>query len=88
MSRRSVYPVRSEGNASFTTDRPANGLINLTVELTGTVVTEGRPVHLTVADAAGHTVTSLDHVVHLEPETIGDSSCQVQCTGSHATKAL
>jgi hypothetical protein len=83
-----VYELRSSGNAGFTTGRPVNGSIDLTVTLTGAVVTEGRPVHLTVADVAGHTVTSLDHVVHLEPETLGGASCQVQCLGSHATKAL
>jgi hypothetical protein len=84
-----VYETQGSGDATFTTDRPVNGSITLTVGVTGaTVVTEGRLVHLTVTDAAGHVVTTVDHAVHLEPETIGDSSCQIQCTGSHTTKAL
>jgi hypothetical protein len=74
------------GDASATTGRvSADSRIELSVSMDGAVVTDGRPVHVTVRDAKGDDVTTVDHIIHLASENVGDSDCPVMCPESRVT---
>jgi hypothetical protein len=77
------------GDAGATTSRVlSDSKVQLTVDLGGSVVSDGRPVHVTIKDAMGNDVTSVEHVIHLATENVGGQDCPVMCPESHVTKDL
>ncbi len=75
-------------SATATTTRPTASKIDLTVSLTGGVVTEGRQVRVTVKDASGTELKAVDHTVHLASTNVGGEDCPVMCPESRTTASV
>ena len=77
------------GDLSATTGQvSSDSKVELSVSFGGAVVTDGRAVHVTIKNAKGDDVASIDHVIRLASENVGDSDCPVMCRESRVTKQL